>query len=63
MIRFNEPSSSNYADAEIIMDKLNSKVNEKELEEFLNSSESNNLEATGDFFIEIFMECFLMKTR
>lgn len=45
------------------MDKLNSKVNEKELEEFLTKSDLNNLEASGDFFIEIFMECFLMKTR
>jgi len=44
------------------MDKLNLKISETELTEFLSNSSTNNLEATGDFFIEIFMECFLMKT-
>lgn len=45
------------------MDKFHSKVTDKELEDFLNNPELNKIEATGDFFIETFLECFLMKTR
>ena len=44
------------------MDKFNQKISETELKDFIANTETNNLEATGDFFIEILMECFLMKT-
>ena len=41
------------------MDKFNSKSNETEMEEFL----KNGAFSEGDTFLEIFMECFLKKTK
>ena len=45
------------------MDKFTQKISETELKDFIANTETNNLEATGDFLIEILMECFLLKTN
>lgn len=54
--RFKETQVEDY---EPIMDKFNSKSNETEMEEFL----KNGAFSEGDTFLEIFMECFLKKTK
>ncbi len=41
------------------MDKFNSKATESEMEEFL----KNGAISEGDTFLEIFMECFMKKTK
>ncbi len=59
---FDQPGSMCQADAEIIMDQMNQKTGDEEMNAFLSNQNQNNIEASGEDLNSIFVDCFLVKT-
>ena len=60
--KYNDPNEMLQADAEIINDKLNTRVSGEELLNFL-TNKTSSVESSGENLVELLANCFLYKGR
>jgi len=58
--KYDNPKEANYADSEIIKDKLNQKLSAEDMIKLI-QSDNNNLEASGEVLAEIFFDSLLQR--
>lgn len=62
IFRYEDPEAPHSQDAQVIRDKMNTKPAAQEMTEFLKSGD-NNIEASGEVLLDVFVQCLLTRCR